>query len=183
MPLSANRVQKTVHRIISVISGIRLQQGPCPGIALLFPVFSAGCAAIENTYREKVLALMREMAGLYGIMNVRHCMKILETLLSRQIGTEKRSMDFRGETSLKKPQILLYTSGVISSWLSYTSFSCSIYTFSETKESYTCFHSPSLPDYLSRKISYPLRDLRNCYPLTSAAVLHQRLIHGSPSLR
>lgn len=107
MPLSANRVQKTVHRIISVISGIRLQQGPCPGIALLFPVFSAGCAAIENTYREKVLALMREMAGLYGIMNVRHCMKILETLLSRQIGTEKRSMDFRGETSLVCRQIVL----------------------------------------------------------------------------
>lgn len=110
MPLSANRVQETVHRIISLISGVRLQQGPCPGIALLFPVFSAGCAAIEDTYREKVLALMREMAGLYGIMNVRHCIKILETLWSRQDWHRETQyrLSWRDLTAEETPDVIIY---------------------------------------------------------------------------
>lgn len=77
---SAAEVQETVHRILALLSGIKLVNGPCPGIVLLFPLFSAGCGAIESDDRQQVRTLLTDMVKMFGINTVQHSLKVLEAL-------------------------------------------------------------------------------------------------------
>lgn len=77
---SAAEVQEIVHRILTLLSGVKLLNGPCPGIVCLFPLFSAGCGAVEPGDRKQVRTLLTDMVKMFGINTVQHSLKVLEAL-------------------------------------------------------------------------------------------------------
>lgn len=77
---SADEMQRIVCRILTLIADVDLHQGPCPGVVLLFPLFSAGSGAVESTHRQQVRDMLRSMVEMYGISNVQHSMRLLEAL-------------------------------------------------------------------------------------------------------
>ncbi|KAH7162060.1 fungal-specific transcription factor domain-containing protein [Dactylonectria estremocensis] len=84
LPAAADEIQDAVNRILTLVSGVRLLQGPCPGIVLLFPLFSAGCGAIKPDDRQQVRSLLQGMAKMFGINTVQQSLKVLEAIWSHR---------------------------------------------------------------------------------------------------
>lgn len=84
IPPSADIVQIIVRRVLSLLSRVEIHNGPCLGILLFFPIFSAGCGAIRATDRNQVRSLLGQMAGMVGFLNLKQGLQSLERLWSGQ---------------------------------------------------------------------------------------------------
>lgn len=80
LPPSAIEIQEAVVRIISLLEGVELAIKPCPGVVLLFPLFSAGCGAIQVSDRYQVRSMLEAMDQMYGLVTVRHSIQVLKRL-------------------------------------------------------------------------------------------------------
>ncbi|KAI2429425.1 hypothetical protein LOZ19_006772 [Ophidiomyces ophidiicola] len=80
LPLSHHLVQASVNQIILRVSAIHFAKGPCPGVAVLQPLFAAGCEACNHVDRESVRALLSRLESQYGMGNVKKAKEFLEDL-------------------------------------------------------------------------------------------------------
>ncbi|KAI9729210.1 MAG: hypothetical protein M1834_007002 [Cirrosporium novae-zelandiae] len=80
LPSSSQVIQTSVKQIITCISAMALLREPCPGIALLLPLFSAGCEVIDIVDRTRVTELLGVMDQYYNVRNVRRSMEFLQDL-------------------------------------------------------------------------------------------------------
>ncbi|OAX78682.1 hypothetical protein ACJ72_07009 [Emergomyces africanus] len=82
LPSSSPLVQGSVVQIIQRIQSMHFLDEACPGVAVLQPLFSAGCEAYEEADRENIRRLLRRMGSRYGMGNVRSALGFLEELWS-----------------------------------------------------------------------------------------------------
>ncbi|KAJ9133726.1 hypothetical protein NKR23_g10559 [Pleurostoma richardsiae] len=74
--------QVSVRRIISCISDMEIESLPCPGVATLPPLFTAGRAATAPQDRERILRLLDKVWGCFGMGNVVATREFLQRLWS-----------------------------------------------------------------------------------------------------
>lgn len=72
-------MQSSVKTIIACLADIHFVSGPCPGVAVLQPVFTAGCEACEPVERDGIRSLLAQMEERYG-SNSRNIRRFLEAL-------------------------------------------------------------------------------------------------------
>ncbi|KAH7128982.1 fungal-specific transcription factor domain-containing protein [Dactylonectria macrodidyma] len=84
MSSAAREIQHLVHRILDLLSDIKLHSGPCIAVVLFFPVFSAGCGAVDSIDRQRVRDLLNVMIKSLGFVNIKQGLDLLETLWSQQ---------------------------------------------------------------------------------------------------
>ncbi|KKZ63838.1 hypothetical protein EMCG_01858 [[Emmonsia] crescens] len=82
LPSSSPLVQSSVDQIIQRISSMHFLDEACPGVAVLQPLFSAGCEAYQEADRENIRGLLHRMRSRYGMGNVRSALGFLEELWS-----------------------------------------------------------------------------------------------------
>lgn len=94
LPSSSREIQTIVYRILALVEKVQLLDGPCPGIVLLFPLFSAGCGAIDPKDRQRVRVLLTDMIDRFGLRTVQQSMTLLENLWSHwdQYGEEVKGV-------------------------------------------------------------------------------------------
>ncbi|PGH00859.1 hypothetical protein AJ80_09111 [Polytolypa hystricis UAMH7299] len=80
LPSSSAVVQSSVAQIIRQISSMHFVREPCPGVAVLQPIFTAGCEAWADEHRQGVRMLLNRMERYYGFGNVRSAKWFLEEL-------------------------------------------------------------------------------------------------------
>ncbi|OJD25406.1 hypothetical protein ACJ73_03218 [Blastomyces percursus] len=80
LPSSNPLVQTSVDQVIRRISSMHFLDEACPGVAVLQPLFSAGCEAFQEADRENIRILLRRMGLRYGMGNVRSALGFLEDL-------------------------------------------------------------------------------------------------------
>ncbi|KLJ05323.1 hypothetical protein EMPG_11195 [Blastomyces silverae] len=80
LPSSNPLVQGSVYQIIRRISSMHFLDEACPGVAVLQPLFSAGCEAYQEVDRGNIRILLRRMGLRYGMGNVRSALGFLEEL-------------------------------------------------------------------------------------------------------
>ncbi|EEQ29899.1 conserved hypothetical protein [Microsporum canis CBS 113480] len=73
-------VQSSVKHIISRICKVRFLGEPCPGIAVLQPLFTAGCEASSGPDRDSINTLLLNFEHRYGMGNARNCRSFLQDL-------------------------------------------------------------------------------------------------------
>ena len=83
-PSSDLEVQTSVKRVLTLLSGMTIKNRPCPGVAMLFPVFTAGCEACEIEDRDTVISLLNAIENLYGMSNVKRARELLKELWTRR---------------------------------------------------------------------------------------------------
>lgn len=83
-PSSEAAVQSSVKRVMTLLSGLTIKNRPCPGVAMLQPIFTAGCEACELEDRDIVISLLNAMENLYGMGNVRRARELLKELWIRR---------------------------------------------------------------------------------------------------
>ncbi|KAI1964912.1 hypothetical protein LOZ58_001603 [Ophidiomyces ophidiicola] len=88
LPLSHHLVQASVHQIILRVSAIHFAKGPCPGVAVLQPLFAAGCEACNHADRESVRGLLSRLESQYGMGNVKKAKEFLEDLWAMRDDSE-----------------------------------------------------------------------------------------------
>ncbi|CAG9991103.1 unnamed protein product, partial [Clonostachys byssicola] len=84
VPASSNEIQAIVRRVLDLVSSVELHEGPCPGIVLLFPLFSADVGAVHSEDRQRIRDLLTGMMGKFGLGNVQQSLKLLDTLWSHR---------------------------------------------------------------------------------------------------
>ncbi|PGH10726.1 hypothetical protein AJ79_05317 [Helicocarpus griseus UAMH5409] len=82
LPSSSPLVQTSVAQIIQRILSMHFLDEACPGVAVLQPLFSAGCEAYQIEDRESIRGLLGRMETRYGMGNVRSARAFLEELWS-----------------------------------------------------------------------------------------------------
>lgn len=63
-------VESSVEAILTKLGQLELRDEACPGVAMLQPLFEAGCASFRQRQREQVVALMNSLEKRYGMGNV-----------------------------------------------------------------------------------------------------------------
>lgn len=79
---SVDQIQKIVRRILSLVSRVGFHDGPCPVVMLFFPVFSAGCSAINAVDQQKLRTILQKLADSIGFCYIRRSIQILDALWS-----------------------------------------------------------------------------------------------------
>ncbi|KAI0533759.1 fungal-specific transcription factor domain-containing protein [Xylaria digitata] len=106
---STKEVQDIVSRILGLLHQVKLHRGPCLGVVLFFPAFSAGCGAVHAADREQVRAILTSMVDMIGFVNVRQGMAILEDLWSHRDRNGESEMNCSWNQFIAKDvDILLY---------------------------------------------------------------------------
>ena len=77
-------IDNSRQAILTCLSSMDYQSGPCPGVAALPPLFVAGSLCTSLGDRERVRSLLRSMWIRYGMGNVRQCRTMLELWWKRQ---------------------------------------------------------------------------------------------------
>ncbi|EEP82162.1 predicted protein [Uncinocarpus reesii 1704] len=80
LPSSSPLVQKSVQQIIHRVSAIHFLHEPCPGVAVLQPLFAAGCEACNAADRDNLRTLLSRIESQYGMGNVKSARAFLEDL-------------------------------------------------------------------------------------------------------
>lgn len=80
LPSSNSLVQKSAQQIIHRVSSIHILDEPCPGVAVVQPLFAAGCEACTVADREYVRTLLSTVEVRYGMGNVKKVKGFLEDL-------------------------------------------------------------------------------------------------------
>ncbi|KPI43689.1 uncharacterized protein AB675_6462 [Cyphellophora attinorum] len=63
-------VEQSTEAILTSLSQLQLREEACPGVAILQPLFDAGCSSTQNHHREQVLDLMDVLRKYYAMGNV-----------------------------------------------------------------------------------------------------------------
>ncbi|KAF3480930.1 uncharacterized protein GIQ15_06277 [Arthroderma uncinatum] len=80
LPSTDPMVQDSVKHIVDRVSKVRFLGEPCPGIAVLQPLFTAGCEASTVQDRDSINALLLSFENRYGMGNARNCRSFLQDL-------------------------------------------------------------------------------------------------------
>ncbi|EFR05440.1 hypothetical protein MGYG_08452 [Nannizzia gypsea CBS 118893] len=94
-------VQSSVKHIISRICKVRFLGEPCPGIAVLQPLFTAGCEASSGSDRDSINTLLLNFEHRYGMGNARNCRSFLQDLWVMR----DKSDDVEGKTRWDKVMV------------------------------------------------------------------------------
>ncbi|DAA77919.1 TPA_exp: putative C6 finger domain protein [Trichophyton benhamiae CBS 112371] len=94
-------VQSSVKHIISRICKVRFLGEPCPGIAVLQPLFTAGCEASAGPDRDSINTLLLNFEHRYGMGNARNCRTFLQDLWAMR----DKSDDVEGKTRWDKVMV------------------------------------------------------------------------------
>ncbi|EZF35311.1 hypothetical protein H109_02036 [Trichophyton interdigitale MR816] len=94
-------VQSSVKHIISRICKVRFLGEPCPGIAVLQPLFTAGCEASAGPDRDSINTLLLSFEHRYGMGNARNCRSFLQDLWAMR----DKSDDVEGKTRWDKVMV------------------------------------------------------------------------------
>jgi hypothetical protein len=70
-------IQSTVQRILNLISQIELHSGPCLGVVLYFPLFTAGCCSTRWADREWIQGMLQRMVENIGFANLQQGIDLL----------------------------------------------------------------------------------------------------------
>ncbi|KAL4751790.1 fungal-specific transcription factor domain-containing protein [Aspergillus terricola var. indicus] len=73
-----DHVQNTVQRIISLLSRISLHSGPCLGVVLYFPLFTAGCCSTRQADRDRISAMLQQMVQIFRFRNIQRGIEVLK---------------------------------------------------------------------------------------------------------
>lgn len=92
LPSSDTLVQDSVSTIISLCASTKLLREPCPRVAVLQPLFAAGCEAIHDADKKSIKSLLERQEMAYGLGNARDARLFLEELWKRR----EHEMDFEG---------------------------------------------------------------------------------------
>ncbi|KAI5308297.1 hypothetical protein KEM55_006067, partial [Ascosphaera atra] len=92
VPSTDAMVQTSVSSIISLCASTKLLKEPCPRVAVVQPLFAAGCEAIVPEDREMIRTLLFRQELAYGFGNARDTRLFLEVLWKRR----DRDMDYEG---------------------------------------------------------------------------------------
>ncbi|KAI5288524.1 hypothetical protein KEM54_005143, partial [Ascosphaera aggregata] len=92
LPSSDLLVQRSVSTIISLCASTRLLREPCPRVAILQPLFAAGCEAIHQAEKTNIKYLLERQEMAYGLGNAHDARLFLEELWKRK----EEDLDFEG---------------------------------------------------------------------------------------
>lgn len=70
--------------VLSCLGQMSYHSNPCPGVAILPPLFVAGSLCTSTADRDQVRSLLKTLWVNYGMANVRSCRTILESRWERQ---------------------------------------------------------------------------------------------------
>lgn len=84
---ATEEVQTILQRILSLLSKTPLHSGPCLGVVLFFPLFTAGCCAIHAIDRMQIQVMLQRMIMDLGFANLWHGMGLLHKLWSHENGS------------------------------------------------------------------------------------------------
>jgi hypothetical protein len=79
-PFPAERIQNSVATIIACINKMSFVDEPCPSVAVLPPLFIAGCHASICNDRKEIVSLLHKSEIFYGMGNVKSARKILNQI-------------------------------------------------------------------------------------------------------
>ncbi|KAF2969722.1 hypothetical protein GQX73_g3809 [Xylaria multiplex] len=106
---STKEIQDIVSRILGLLHEVELHRGPCLGVVLFFPAFSAGCGAVHAADRERVRSILMSMVDMISFVNIRQGMAILESLWSHRDRNGESEMNCSWNQFIAKDvDILLY---------------------------------------------------------------------------
>ncbi|KAI5301851.1 hypothetical protein KEM56_001287 [Ascosphaera pollenicola] len=92
LPSSDALVQNSVSTIISLCASTKLLRAPCPRVAVLQPLFAAGCEAIHDVDMANITSLLERQEMAYGMGNARDARLFLQELWKRR----ELELDFEG---------------------------------------------------------------------------------------
>ncbi|CAH0026987.1 unnamed protein product [Clonostachys rhizophaga] len=104
MPASSGEIQAIVRRLLDLVSSIKLHEGPCPGIVLLFPLFSAGVGAVHSEDQQRIRDLLTGMMGKFGLGNAQQSLKLLDALWSHRDAHGESEMNVTWEGFIGESQ-------------------------------------------------------------------------------
>jgi len=76
-PSTSTVVQKVVQDILRQVASLEMLREPCPAIAQLFPLFTAGCEVSDGADKLNVTRLLQSMQQFYNLMNVQQVIVFL----------------------------------------------------------------------------------------------------------
>lgn len=82
--------------ILNCLGRMSYHSTPCPGVAVLPPLFVAGALCTSTADQNQVLSLLRTLWVNYGMANVRSCRSILESRWKRQGQTLGSTVELTG---------------------------------------------------------------------------------------
>jgi hypothetical protein len=80
LPSSSPLVQTSVRHIIKLVSGMNFLQTPCPSVAVLPTIFTAGCETCQPADRDAIRLLLAKAETFYGMGNAKRAKAFLEDL-------------------------------------------------------------------------------------------------------
>lgn len=86
IPSSSPESQLSVRAIIDGVSDMTFVKSSCPSVAVLQPLFTAGCEAVELEDRESILRLMGLMESTFSMGNVKTARAVLVELWGARDG-------------------------------------------------------------------------------------------------
>jgi hypothetical protein len=102
LPSYAPIVQLSVKRTIYCISNMNLSLEACPAVAILQPVFTAGCEACEISDRESVVEYLGTLERAYGMGNVSVARDFLRELWGQRDARQERNVRLRWDEFMRK---------------------------------------------------------------------------------
>ncbi|CAM1503632.1 Fc.00g012230.m01.CDS01 [Cosmosporella sp. VM-42] len=78
LPLNHPNIEESVEAILMNLSQMELRDEACPGVAMLQPLFDAGCGSSRQDHRVRVLELMDSLEKCYGMGNVSRARTFLQ---------------------------------------------------------------------------------------------------------
>jgi hypothetical protein len=102
LPSYAPTVQLSVKRTIYCISTMNFSLEACPAVAILQPVFTAGCEACEVGDRDAVLDYLGMLERAYGMGNVGVAREFLRELWVQRDARQERNVRLRWDEFMRK---------------------------------------------------------------------------------
>ncbi|CZR65217.1 uncharacterized protein PAC_15117 [Phialocephala subalpina] len=99
------RIQRSVSAIISCINQMSFIDGPCPGAAVLPPLFIAGRHASNTDDRQSIMSLLHKSEMFFGMGNVKSARNTLKQLWTSRDCLVQEEED--GENASKKWQNII----------------------------------------------------------------------------
>lgn len=78
LPYDHPDVESSTEAILTNLGQVELRDEACPGVAMLQPLFEAGCASFRQSQREQVVVLMNSLKRRYGMGNVDRARAFIE---------------------------------------------------------------------------------------------------------
>jgi hypothetical protein len=97
-PPTDPNVEASVQAIILHLSELGLRDEACPGVAMLQPLFDAGCQSYSQHHRDSVIDLMNALEKRYGMGNVSRARTFLQEYWTEFDQQRSRGVDLHWST-------------------------------------------------------------------------------------